>query len=128
MMKSREVLVWEVVGVSLVFGVVTFYMLQWGIEGVIHSRKTQTVPEIKGRSLSSALDMLSSLNLGLKKGGAEFNNSVPISSVLRQDPPAGTVGREGKIIRVVVSQGGETVLAPCPRQRATCSTRCGCAL
>ena len=44
--------------------------------------------------------------------GVEFDAAVPISSVLRQDPPAGTVVREGKTIRVVVSQGGETVLAP----------------
>jgi serine/threonine-protein kinase len=87
-------------------------MAQWGLEGVIHGRKTQTVPDLKGRSISSALDVIAPLNLGLRKGGIEFDSGVPISSVLRQDPPAGTVVREGKIIKVVVSQGGETVLTP----------------
>ncbi|MEQ1918531.1 MAG: PASTA domain-containing protein [Elusimicrobiota bacterium] len=52
------------------------------------------------------------MNLGLRKTGVEFNASVPISSVLRQDPPAGTIVREGKTIRVIVAQGGQTVLAP----------------
>ena len=84
----------------------------WGLEGIVHNRKTQTVPDLKGRSLAAALDMLSPLNIGLRKSGVEFDASVPISSVLRQDPPAGTVVREGKTIRVVVSQGGKTVQAP----------------
>jgi serine/threonine-protein kinase len=92
--------------------ILAFYMLRWGIQGVIHSRKTQTVPDMKGRSLAASLDMLTPLNLGLRKEGAEFDGSVAVSSVLRQDPPPGTVVREGKIVRVVVSQGGETVLVP----------------
>jgi serine/threonine-protein kinase len=97
---------------ALVLAAFAFVMLQWGLEGVVHSRKTQTVPDLKGRSLASALDQLASLNLGLRKDGTEFDGAVPIASVLRQDPPAGTVVREGKIVKVVVSQGGETELAP----------------
>ena len=107
-----EVRSWEAVGVGLALAVAVFALLQWGIEGVIHDRKTQTMPELKGRSISAALDMLAPLNIGLRKESAEFNNAVPIASVLRQYPPAGTVVREGKIVRVVVSQGGETVLTP----------------
>ncbi len=110
--SSESVRSWEVVGAGLGLVVVAFFALQWGLEGVIHSRKTQTVPDLKGRSLSSALDLLAPLNLGIRKSGTEFDASVPISSVLRQDPAAGTVVREGKIVRVVVSQGGETVLSP----------------
>ncbi|MBI5241286.1 MAG: PASTA domain-containing protein [Elusimicrobia bacterium] len=103
---------WEAVGVGLVLAAAVFALLQWGIAGVVHDRRTQTVPDLKGRSLSSALDMLAPLNIGLRKESIEFNNAVPIASVLRQYPPAGTVVREGKIVRVVVSQGGETVLTP----------------
>jgi serine/threonine-protein kinase len=58
------------------------------------------------------LDALAPLNVGLRKTGVEFDASVPISSILRQDPPAGTVVREGKTVRVIVSQGGQTVQAP----------------
>lgn len=85
---------------------------QWALEGVVHSRKTQTVPDLKGRSIAAALDALAPLNLGLRRTGTEFDAAVPIASVLRQDPAAGTVVREGKTVRVVVSQGGQTVLAP----------------
>lgn len=98
--------------VAAAFLAFAYWSVNWGLEGLIHSRKTQTVPDLKGRSISAALDMLSPLNLGLRKTGVEFDASVPISSILRQDPAAGTVVREGKTVRVVVSQGGQTVQAP----------------
>ncbi len=110
--KSEKTTHWEMAAVGAVFLVFCYWALNWGIAGLIHNRKTVTVPELKGRSLSAALDMLSPLNLGLRKTGDEFDSSVPIASVLRQQPAAGTVVREGKTIRVVVSQGGHTVLAP----------------
>ena len=110
--RLETVTAWEALFAGLVLAAFTFFALQWGLQGVIHSRKTQTVPDLKGRSLSAALDLIAPLNLGLRKSASEFNSAVPISSVMRQDPPAGTIVREGKIIKVVVSQGGETVLAP----------------
>ncbi len=112
MILKGEVRAWEAVGVGLILAAMAFALLQWGIEGVVHNRRTETLPDLKGRSLPAALDLLASLNIGLRKEGSEFNSAVPMASVLRQDPPAGTVVREGKIVRVVVSQGGETVLVP----------------
>jgi serine/threonine-protein kinase len=109
---DHGVRMWEVLGAGAALLVLAWFALQWGLEGVIHSRKTQTVPDLHGRSLSAALDLIAPLNLGIRKSGTEFDASVPIASVLRQDPPAGTTVREGKIIKVVVSEGGETVLAP----------------
>jgi serine/threonine-protein kinase len=111
-MKTAEVRTLEAAAVAAALLAFAYFALNWGLEGVIHSRRTQTVPDLKSRSIAAALDQLAPLNLGLRKTGVEFNASVPISSVLRQDPPAGTVVREGKTIRVVVAQGGQTVLAP----------------
>jgi serine/threonine-protein kinase len=96
----------------LLLAVFAVFMLRWGIEGAIHNRPVQIVPDLKSRSISGALDMLAPLKLSLLKDGSEFNSSVPIGSILRQRPPAGTKVREGKSIRVVVSQGGETVFTP----------------
>jgi len=110
--KASEVRTLEVAAVAAALLVFAWFALNWGLEGVIHTRRTQTVPDLKSRSIAAALDQLAPLNLGLRKTGVEFDASVPISSVLRQDPPAGTVVREGKTIRVIVSQGGQTVLAP----------------
>lgn len=109
---APTVKLWELGLSFLALAAFTFVVGQWALEGVIHNRKTQTVPDLKGRSIDAALDLLAPLNLGLEKKGSEFDSAVPIASVLRQDPPAGTVVREGKILKVVVSQGGETVLTP----------------
>jgi eukaryotic-like serine/threonine-protein kinase len=88
------------------------FLSHWVLDGVIHSRKTQTVPDLRGKSLLNAMDMLAPLNLGMKKESVEFDGSVPVGAVLRQLPPAGTIVREGKVIRVTISQGGETVFVP----------------
>ena len=103
---------WEIGLVAAALLAFGFWAFNWGFEGLLHSRKPQTVPDLKGRSIAAALDLLAPLNLGLRKNGVEFDASVPISSVIRQDPSPGTVVREGKTVRVVVSQGGQTVLAP----------------
>jgi serine/threonine-protein kinase len=110
--KTSEVRTLEIAAVAAALLAFAYFALNWGLEGVIHNRRTQTVPDLKSRSIAAALDQLAPLNLGLRKTGVEFDASVPISSVLRQDPPAGTVVREGKTVKVIVSQGGQTVLAP----------------
>ena len=110
--KTSEVRLLEVAAVSAALLAFAWFTLNWGLEGVIHSRRTQTVPDLRSRSIAAALDQLAPLNLGLRKTGVEFDETVPFYSVLRQDPPDGTVVREGKTIRVVVAQGGQTVLAP----------------
>ena len=112
MTRIEKTTYWEMAAVTAVFLAFAFWAVNWGMEGLVHARKTQTMPDLKGRSIAAALDQLAPLSLGLRKSGVEFDASVPISSVLRQDPSAGTVVREGKTIRVIVSQGGQTVLAP----------------
>ncbi len=102
----------EKLAVLAALGGLAYYMFQWGLEGVIHNRAIQTVPDLRSRSLGEALTVLAPLNLGVRKDGSEFDSSVPVQAILRQDPPAGTVVREGKIVRVVLSQGGETVFVP----------------
>jgi serine/threonine-protein kinase len=82
------------------------------METVIHNRKEVLVPDISGKSSVNALQSLSEMNLAMKIEGYEFNESVPIGTVLRQVPGAGTTAREGKIVRVVFSQGGESVFTP----------------
>lgn len=111
--KDRgQVTVWELLLSLGVLSGFAFFAFRWGLEGVIHSRKIQIVPDLKGKPVSAALDMLAPLSIALRKEGEEFNNAVPIGAILRQNPPPGTKVREGKTLRVVVSQGGETVFAP----------------
>lgn len=99
-------------GVGLALSLLTYFLFSWTMETVIHNRKEVIVPDISGKSTSHALQALSELNLAVKIGGTEFNESVPIGTVLRQIPAAGSTVREGKIVRVIFSQGGESVFTP----------------
>ncbi|MBI4372016.1 MAG: PASTA domain-containing protein [Elusimicrobia bacterium] len=110
--KSARATWMETAATAAVVCAFAAWAVNWSLEGLVHSRRTQVVPDLKGRSIANALDLLSSLNLGLRKTGAEFDASAPIAAVLRQEPAAGTVVREGKTVRVVVSQGGQAVLTP----------------
>ncbi|HVC08815.1 MAG TPA: PASTA domain-containing protein [Elusimicrobiota bacterium] len=95
--------------VLVIFGA---YLLDWAIGAAVHSRKPRAVPDLKGHSLTDALSELSPLDLGLREKSMEFDSSVPIGSILRQDPSADSIVREGKIINVVVSEGGQAEIAP----------------
>ncbi|OGR78840.1 MAG: hypothetical protein A2X32_08305 [Elusimicrobia bacterium GWC2_64_44] len=98
------------VGFGLFF--LTYFLFSWTMETVIHNRKEVIVPDISGKSTVNALQILSEQNLAMKIEGTEFNEAVPIGTVLRQVPGAGSTVREGKIVRVIFSQGGESVFTP----------------
>ncbi|PIU17998.1 MAG: hypothetical protein COT18_11445, partial [Elusimicrobia bacterium CG08_land_8_20_14_0_20_59_10] len=98
--------------VGLVLCLLTYFLFSWTMETVIHHRKEVIVPDISGKSSVNALQVLSESNLGMKIAGYEFNETVPIGTVLRHTPSAGVTVRESKIIQVVFSQGGESVFTP----------------
>ena len=100
---------------ALVLGVLfflTYFFFYIAMESVIHHRAEVIVPDIKGKSSIEALRLISENNLALKIKGFEFNDAVPIGTVLRQAPGAGITVREHKIVRVIFSQGGESVFTP----------------
>ena len=102
----------EAAAVVAALCLLAYLAFRWTLEGAVHNRPVQTVPDLKAKSIAGVLDVLAPLHLSLMKEGTEFSGGVPVGSVLRQRPPAGTKVREGKTIRVVISQGGETVFTP----------------
>ena len=102
----------KIAGVALALFFLTFFLFSWTMDTVIHNRKEVIMPDIQGKSAANALQLISEGNLAMKIDGYEFNDTVPIGTVLRQAPSAGTTVREGKIVKVVFSQGGESVFTP----------------
>jgi serine/threonine-protein kinase len=102
----------KISSLALFVFLLTYFSFSWTMQTVIHHRKEVIVPDVKGKSSVNALQLLSENDLAMRIGGYEFNDGVPIATVLRQHPAAGTTVREGKIITVVFSQGGESVFVP----------------
>ncbi len=111
-METKKKILLQTAG-GVILGLVIFYVLfNWTMSAVIHSRKEVAVPDLKGKSIDAALSMVSPLNLGLKKEDEEFDQNVPAGTIIRQHPFPGMTVREGKIVKVTVSQGGKVTFVP----------------
>jgi serine/threonine-protein kinase len=82
------------------------------IGALVRNKKEITVPNVVGKNLYKALEELSSVGCGLKKESEEFNQNVLAGVILRQDPHAGMSVKEGKVVKVSISKGGEIVYVP----------------
>jgi len=89
-----------------------YLSFDWAVGALIHSRKVVAVPELSSKSVNDALNLLGPLGLGLEKDGEQFDKRFPAGTIVRQTPVAAMQVREGRIIRVTVSQGGETLFVP----------------
>ncbi len=96
-------------GTALVAAYLSF---DWAVGAAIHSRKVVLVPDLSAKAVNDALNILAPLGLGLEKEGEQFDKRFPAGAIVRQTPAAGMSVREGRIIRVTVSQGGETLFVP----------------
>ncbi|MCR5504573.1 MAG: PASTA domain-containing protein [Elusimicrobiaceae bacterium] len=93
-------------------GAIAFVSFNWAFSALVHTRAEQPVPDLTNKDVDTALDLLANVNLALKKAGEEYQPDIPAGSIIRQLPPAGILVREGKVIRVWVSQGKESVEVP----------------
>ncbi|HRY28974.1 MAG TPA: PASTA domain-containing protein [Elusimicrobiota bacterium] len=82
------------------------------VEGVIHARREIIVPDLQGKTLEQALDAIASADLSLAKAAVEFDESFPPGTIIKQVPVPGLKVREGKVLRVTLSSGGQVVFAP----------------
>ncbi len=95
-----------------ILAVAGYYAFNMVMSAFVHEKAEVLVPDLQGKSLTECLEMLSQAKLALIKEGAEFNQDVPEGIVIRQAPPAGMNVKEGKVIRITISQGGEIVYVP----------------
>ncbi|MDR1122678.1 MAG: PASTA domain-containing protein [Endomicrobium sp.] len=79
---------------------------------LVHSKKEISTPSIVGKNLYNAIDEISKYGFGLRVDGKEISQIVPAGTILRQNPPAGMYVREGKVIKVTVSCGGQIIYVP----------------
>ncbi|MBO7191104.1 MAG: PASTA domain-containing protein [Elusimicrobiaceae bacterium] len=111
--KSRWFVKWIVAFLIFAFFVALIIVSSdWVVGALVHTRKEVAVPDLTKKPVSQALGLLAAQNLALKQAGVEFAQNVPPGSVLRQIPSAGSTVREGRVIRVWISQGDEMVFVP----------------
>jgi serine/threonine-protein kinase len=72
----------------------------------------RVVPDVVGVSGAAARAAVEDLQLAFVEGPQEFNDEVPLGTVIRQDPPPGTEVERGTTVTVVVSRGVDLVRFP----------------
>jgi eukaryotic-like serine/threonine-protein kinase len=105
----RRLLPWAIAAVIIA---VLYTSFNWAVSAMVHNRPTVTVPNITGKTVNEALNLLSQSKLSLLKEGEQFDKKMTAGTVIRQNPPTGMVVREGRAVRIIVSQGGETLYVP----------------
>ncbi len=98
--------------ILVILAIAGYYSFNIIMSAFVQEKEEVLVPDLQGKSLTECLEMLSQAKLALMKEGAEFNQDVPEGIVIRQVPPAGMNVKEGKVIRITISQGGEIVYVP----------------
>jgi beta-lactam-binding protein with PASTA domain len=105
----------SVLVMTCLFGIAVLSSLlaiHWAVAGFLHSRQIVVVPDLTGKTLEQALDILSPLKLALAKEAVQVDETLPPGAILRHSPPAGLRVREGKSVRVTLSSGGQVVFSP----------------
>jgi serine/threonine-protein kinase len=98
--------------VLVVIGFSFYFAFNMIMISLVHSKKEIFTPNIVGKSLYNAIEELSKYGFSLKMDGEEANQIVPAGTILRQKPLAGMHVREGKVIKVTISRGGEIIYVP----------------
>jgi len=93
----------------VVFGILIFNQLM-GV--VVHQKKEVMVPDLTGKTVGQALQILSDQDIYIKKVGEQYNENIPDGSIISQEPLPGSVVKEGKVIKVIISSGGQVILVP----------------
>lgn len=79
---------------------------------LIRSEDTVVVPDLLGKEVVYALEMLTDLGLNTKVKGLEFSSSVPKHHIITQVPGPGMEIKQGRDVHLVISKGARTVVFP----------------
>jgi beta-lactam-binding protein with PASTA domain len=79
---------------------------------IIKSEDTVIVPNLVGKDVVSALEILTDLQLNTKVNGSEYNQRFPKNHVTFQEPEAGSEIKKDRDVRIILSRGAKNILMP----------------
>jgi beta-lactam-binding protein with PASTA domain len=79
---------------------------------LIHGKNGVVVPDLQGKEVVYALEILTDLGLNTKVKGSEYSPTIAKNHVISQAPDPGTEIKRGRDIRLVISKGPYAVVIP----------------
>lgn len=92
----------------LVFGVSAYLTLSF----IIGTEKTVVIPDLVGKDIIYALEVLTDLGVNIKVKGSAYSDRVPKNFVISQRPEPGAIIKEGRDVHIVFSKGEERLIMP----------------
>lgn len=92
----------------LAAGLGTYYTVHLLIRG----EHSVIVPDLMGKEIVYALEMLSDLGLNTKVKGSRYSSTVPAHHVIAQEPDPGAEIKPGRDVRLILSKGPREVTYP----------------
>lgn len=79
---------------------------------IIKSEDTVIVPDLAGKNIVYALELLTDLGLNTKVEGSEYSTDMPKNNVIFQEPKPGSEIKKGRDVRIIISKGQKSILMP----------------
>jgi len=96
----------------IIIGVLGFFKVENLMKNIVHSNKEVVVPNLTGLKFEEAKIILKKINLLIEKEAEVFDKSIKPDRVVSQFPEQDSIVREGRIIKVLVSKGGNSLQMP----------------
>jgi len=92
--------------------VLFFVMNNIVMPGITRHGSEKPLPNVIGMSLGDATDSLATVGAKLEIAGEEPSPDLPEGTVMTQSPPAGSMVKEGRRVKVIKSAGREMATVP----------------
>ncbi len=92
----------------LVAGIIAYLTLTI----IIKSEDTVIIPDLTGRDVVYALELMTGMGLNTKVSGSEYSADVPKNHIIAQEPEPGAEIKKGRDVRIIISKGAKTIRMP----------------
>ncbi len=94
------------------FGIITAIAAYATLKLIVKSEDVVIVPDLVGKDVVYSLELLTDLGLNTKVSAYEYNADIPKNHVTYQEPGPGAEIKKDRDVRIVVSNGPQTVAVP----------------
>ena len=102
----------KIVGLGLAFIFVAGISAYLTLTLIIKSEDTVIVPDLEGKDVVYALEILTELELNTKVKGSEYTGDIPKNHVVFQEPTPGAEIKKGRDVRIILSKGPKKFAMP----------------
>jgi beta-lactam-binding protein with PASTA domain len=102
----------KITGVAFAFLIVAGISAYLSLTLIIKSEDTVIVPDLEGKDVVYALELLTELELNTKVKGSEYTTDIPKNHVVFQEPQPGSEIKKGRDVKIIISRGPRTVPMP----------------